>query len=466
MLNALRPQAATGIDPELERELARSSFRHYVSYVHGDFLEEVFGIRHFCEHLDAWAEQLMQPEDTVIISPPETFKSSLFRWWMEYLIGCDVDTTIVYVMNTSAQSERQVAAIEHTIEANPLYKAVFPDVVPDKDRGWSHEQAFVQRPSNNPNPTLYATGWKGGYQGLHPDYLLLDDLTNQTDVDSRSIMEDQRSLLKGVLIDRRKKGGFIKTIMTRWGEADLLTTFQELRFQVTDQPVEGRYRWGRLLCPELYPDSRLQDLKETKGALYWLTYMCNPAAATGSDIPREWWRFYEPSQPPVFKYTIHSWDLSTGRKDGDYSAFGSWGVADNGYYMTNGGHWRLTPEGRKQKMVMLYEAERPQYVLVEDSSVSMDFIDTLKRETRLPLKLEKPGNKDKTARLKGQSSKIETGRVWLPSKQPWVSDFIDECSRFPGGEHDDQVDQMTQALKFMSTSSTGTLTVGGKIRKI
>jgi predicted phage terminase large subunit-like protein len=117
-------------------------------------------------------------------------------------------------------------------------------------------------------------------------------------------------------------------------------------------------------------------------------------------------------------------------------------------------------------MVMLYEAERPQYVLVEDSSVSMDFIDTLKRETRLPLKLEKPGNKDKTARLKGQSSKIETGRVWLPSKQPWVSDFIDECSRFPGGEHDDQVDQMTQALKFMSTSSTGTLTVGGKIRKI
>lgn len=33
-----------------------------------------------------------------------------------------------------------------------------------------------------------------------------------------------------------------------------------------------------------------------------------------------------------------------------------------------------------------------------------------------------------------------------PLHAPWVNDFIEECSTFPNGAHDDQVDAMTQAL--------------------
>jgi len=44
---------------------------------------------------------------------------------------------------------------------------------------------------------------------------------------------------------------------------------------------------------------------------------------------------------------------------------------------------------------------------------------------------------------------LEAGNVYIPnpSKQNWVSGFIDECSRFPEGDYDDQVDSMTQALE-------------------
>ena len=43
---------------------------------------------------------------------------------------------------------------------------------------------------------------------------------------------------------------------------------------------------------------------------------------------------------------------------------------------------------------------------------------------------------------------VEAGNVYLPhpSIAPWVEGFIEECAQFPNGRHDDQVDQMTQAL--------------------
>jgi predicted phage terminase large subunit-like protein len=279
-------------------------------------------------------------------------------------------------------------------------------------------------------------------------------------------MQEQRDRLKGVLFDRRKRGGVIKAILTRWGEADLLPTFKELGFKIIEQPITGRYPWGggRLLCPELFPDSRIQIIKVKKGGpLFQMTYMGDPSAATGSMIKREWWRFYDPNTVPEFKYTIHSWDLSIGRKGGDYSAFGSWGLAKDGYYMTNGGRWILTPGERLNKMKLLYEAERPRFVLIEDSSVSMDFIEMMQRETRLPLKPVSPGTMDKEARVKARVNMIEAGRVWLPNNQPWVDEFIDECAAFPGGQYDDQVDQMSQALKYLEGKGSGRISSGGKM---
>ena len=43
---------------------------------------------------------------------------------------------------------------------------------------------------------------------------------------------------------------------------------------------------------------------------------------------------------------------------------------------------------------------------------------------------------------------IEAGNVYLPHPlfALWVTDFIEECSAFLNGAHDDQVDAMTQAI--------------------
>jgi phage terminase large subunit-like protein len=47
-----------------------------------------------------------------------------------------------------------------------------------------------------------------------------------------------------------------------------------------------------------------------------------------------------------------------------------------------------------------------------------------------------------------QSAKIEAGHVYLPRNADWLDTFMLELLAFPYGRHDDQVDSVSQFLKW------------------
>ncbi len=49
-----------------------------------------------------------------------------------------------------------------------------------------------------------------------------------------------------------------------------------------------------------------------------------------------------------------------------------------------------------------------------------------------------------------QTAVIEARRVFVPKATPWLADFQDEVTKFPTGKHDDQVDSLSQFLKWVS----------------
>ncbi len=51
-------------------------------------------------------------------------------------------------------------------------------------------------------------------------------------------------------------------------------------------------------------------------------------------------------------------------------------------------------------------------------------------------------------RMEAQTPKIEAGQVFLPKDAPWLGVFLDELLAFPKGRHDDQVDSVSQFLKW------------------
>ncbi len=43
---------------------------------------------------------------------------------------------------------------------------------------------------------------------------------------------------------------------------------------------------------------------------------------------------------------------------------------------------------------------------------------------------------------------MEAGHVLLPKEAPWLAMFLEELLAFPRGKHDDQVDNVSQFLKW------------------
>ena len=61
---------------------------------------------------------------------------------------------------------------------------------------------------------------------------------------------------------------------------------------------------------------------------------------------------------------------------------------------------------------------------------------------------------NKADRMAAQSAKIDAGHVYLPREADWLDTFLLELLAFPNGRYDDQVDSVSQFLKWSATRPT------------
>jgi phage terminase large subunit-like protein len=64
-----------------------------------------------------------------------------------------------------------------------------------------------------------------------------------------------------------------------------------------------------------------------------------------------------------------------------------------------------------------------------------------------------------------QSAKVEAGHVYLPREADWLDTFLLELLAFPNGRYDDQVDSVSQFLKWSSSQEIFDLTMIGMAGK-
>ena len=87
------------------------------------------------------------------------------------------------------------------------------------------------------------------------------------------------------------------------------------------------------------------------------------------------------------------------------------------------------------------------YILIEDKANGSAIINVLSSEFDNIVPVTPNGGKE--SRVNAVLPTIEAGKVWLPQYQAYSRDFVDSCAAFPNGEHDDDVDAMSQALNRM-----------------
>lgn len=257
-------------------------------------------------------------------------------------------------------------------------------------------------------------------------------------------------------------------IGTRWHEADLIG------WLLKEHPEEGwqlvnlaalaeaddllRRAEGEALWPESFDVERLAAIRKAiGGAAFASLYQQRPAAAEGAIFKREWWGRYKIADLPKFEQRIISLDTAfkTGATN-DFSAAVVIGVAHNAYHVLDVVQERLEYPALRRKVEALDALWRPTQVLIEDKASGQSLGQSLRAETRLPVKMIKVDG-DKVARANAVTAIVEAGRVLLPESAPWLDAFLDHMSVFPAGAHDDICDSLTQALNHLRGSFVNTI---------
>ena len=162
----------------------------------------------------------------------------------------------------------------------------------------------------------------------------------------------------------------------------------------------------------------------------------------------DWFKRYEelPKNPTRI---IQSWDTAFKAHAGaDPSCCTTWMETPHGYYLIDVYVEKI--EYPELKKAVLFQAQKhnPIAILIEDKASGQSLIQDLQKTTKLPVIKFKP-ERDKIARMSAESALIEAGNVYLPMYAHWLAHFEKEMALFPSSINDDQIDSLSQALKWM-----------------
>jgi len=108
------------------------------------------------------------------------------------------------------------------------------------------------------------------------------------------------------------------------------------------------------------------------------------------------------------------------------------------------------PELRR-KVIGLAIEHHAATVLIEDAGPGLNLLQDLRAAKphgmSHPIGVKPEGSK--VDRMAAQSAKIEAGHVLLPKSAAWLGEFLTEMLSFPNGRHDDQVDSVSQFLRWL-----------------
>ena len=309
--------------------------------------------------------------------------------------------------------------------------------------------------------SMISRGIMAGITGQPADLIIIDDpIKNRQEADSETYRGRMWEEFLNSLYTRLSSTGKIILIMTRWHEDDLAgrlhNNMECRRINIPLEAEEGDLlsrELGDALFPEIGKDNDwLREFKSVytseQGVRAWNALMQGrPSSAEGNMLKRHWWQWYE--DPPKMMYKLMSVDATF--KDGDnndYVAIQVWGKREADIYLIDSINEHLDFPGTIQAIVSMKNKHKDvRMILIEDKANGSAAIQVLRRKIPGIIPVNPEGGK--VSRVNAISHVIESGNVHLP-RTVWANQFVEQCSSFPKGAHDDMVDCMSQALnRFM-----------------
>jgi predicted phage terminase large subunit-like protein len=309
----------------------------------------------------------------------------------------------------------------------------------------------------------------GTLTGFGGDLFIIDDPQKPVDAQSEALRNQVNQWFTNTLLSRLtyKESAGIVVVMQRLHLDDLAGyLIKSGDWEILSLPAIAesdekvaigggcfhRRRAGEALHPEYESLKTLRSLQQTMGSsVFSAQYQQQPISADGGMIKRRWLCYYDKIPEEALKKgkVIQSWD--TASKDGalnDWSVCTTWLYHKPYYYLLDLTRGRYEYPMLKATALALAAKYKPRYILVEDATIGTALAQELKGIAYgSTIELIKPTG-DKIARLYVNEVKFENGYVLFPQNAPFLAELETELLNFPQGNHDDQVDSITQALSY------------------
>ncbi len=421
-----------------------------------------------CEHLQAVSRGEIQK--LVISVPPEHSKSTIVaKCWPAWAWITDPTFDWLFSSYSSQRATGDSVDCRKIIES-PWYRENWGYIY-----NLSTDQNQKTRFANNLNGQRISMGLLGAATGEHGDAVVCDDPHSIRDqwspkkleaailtwdqVMSRSINDPQTS--RHVIIMQRlhhrdlaahclKQGGYEYLMLpTEYDPSRSITT--KIGWK-DPRKKRGELLWGNRFGAAEVADAKLRLAPRGFSA----QHQQNPSQEEGAIFKRDRFKYFANDPRAIvgqMDEVVQSWDMSF--KDLDTSSK----VAGHVWGRKGGDRFLLDRICEHLDFVESIEAVEKMSAkwptanakIIEDKANGPAVINALNRKLSGLIAWPPKGVPlgSKIARAYASQPELEAGNIWLPDPKvhPWVEEFVEYCVAFPGGEYDDDIDAMGQALE-------------------
>lgn len=309
---------------------------------------------------------------------------------------------------------------------------------------------------------LVKAGILGGITGKGANLLIIDDpIKTSEEAHSEVTRNKIWREWEASLSTRLEQAAIVIVIMTRWHEDDLVGRLlnpeygDPLNWNYVNLPLEAEENdiLGREVGEPLWPDRYGLDFvgeRKRYPRTFSALYQGRPTSEEGDIIKRHWWKYYDRTQEFIKTIPFLCLSVDATFKDtakADKVAIHVWGKKSADYYLVDRFNARMDFTTTLQAIRnMLTKYPNIAMKLVEDKANGSAIINVLNKEIGGFIGVNPLGGKE--SRAQAVTPYIESGNVYVP-RETMGEEVVEECSSFPNGKNDDDVDAMTQAISKM-----------------
>ena len=440
------------------------------------------------EHALDWIESCYEAKEEdkgiVIEAWRGSTKTATLNTFVAYRTGLRPQGSSLVIKSgdeSAGRSSKDIAAI---IEHNPLWKVIFPHVVPDTKKGWGKEGFWVkdtmiageddktyaewQYSLVGPDPSFVALSYKSKtIIGMHPsNVLLIDDIHTRenvmSDTELRTVKE---TITSTIFFTRSPHDPWTMFIGTPWKENDALQAVKatgEYVCKVTACAYDdGKPAWpGEPTWPQFWSKEKIQrefNQDMSGGFDFARMMLCDITAAEGMVLKEAHLHGYpatdiNPTWPVVFGIDPATTFDKLRDRDRDYFAMSIGRLIPGGGIILVDGIRDHLNHGEIVDKVQMLALTYPTFKLaiIETDGAGEQILQLLMHQTNLYIlgattaaKLTKiPSTRRKGERFERQLDPLfRSSRVWISTEEnAYLQAFRREWLTYPDGQHDDTLD--------------------------